>query len=411
MRIGRTLPPGAAPIHFTDVVSGLRGLVRGKGEIQRFEAGLATYFNVKHCFLLSSGKAALTVVLTALHRLYPHRDEVIIPAYTCYSVPSAICRAGLNIRLCDIDPDTLDFNFTQLQEMLSTKNNPDAGTRVLAVIPTHLFGMAADVKKTRKITAAHGVFMVEDAAQAMGGQLQGQKLGTLGDAGVFSLGRGKAFSTVEGGIVLTDNTLLAEQIMEEMEKIPDYGPGDILKLIGYAVVLNVFMRPAFFWLPKSLPFLKLGETLFQTSFPMKKMTAFQAGLACKWQRRLEILSQGRRCKSDLFRAAFQSGSNQVCNLFPQGREGQILLRFPLKLRGFDCLQQIFSKGDRKGLGVMRGYPDAIHGIVALKDRFRNHQYPGAVEIARCLITLPVHAFVSEKDCKKIIALMDSGEFK
>ena len=295
--------------------------------------------------------------------------------------------------------------------MLSSKNNADGESRVLAVIPTHLFGMAADVNKTRRITAAHGVFMIEDAAQAMGGQLQGQKLGTFGDVGFFSLGRGKAFSTVEGGIILTDNNAIAEQIMGEMKKMAGYGPGDILKLIAYAVVLNVFMRPAFFWLPKSLPFLKLGETLFQTSFSIKKMSAFQAGLAHKWQRRLETLSQGRRCKSDFLGAALQSGSNKNYTLFPKGREGQILLRFPLKVNTFDCLQRIFSKGDEKGLGIMRGYPDAIHRMDALKDRFRNHQYPGAVEIARRLITLPVHSFVAGTDCKKIIALIDSGEFK
>jgi dTDP-4-amino-4,6-dideoxygalactose transaminase len=192
MRIGRTLPPAASPIYFRDIISGLKGLIRRHRELNRFEAELKQYFGVRHCFLVSSGKAALTLILQALRNIHPDRDEVLIPAFTCYSVPSAIARAGLKVRLCDIDPNTLDFNFDRLSKILkqysakppskpSRANNPyplpqaqrssslprempsifhrgeallqpDASSsRLLAIIPVHLFGLPADIARLRKI--------------------------------------------------------------------------------------------------------------------------------------------------------------------------------------------------------------------------------------------------------------------
>ena len=119
MRIGRTLPPAAAPIYPHDILSGIKALFNGHRELERFEAELKDYCGMRHCFLLSSGKAALTFILEALREIRPERDEVLIPAFTCYSVPSAIVRAGLRVRLCDINPETLDFDFDQLGTILS----------------------------------------------------------------------------------------------------------------------------------------------------------------------------------------------------------------------------------------------------------------------------------------------------
>src|SRR6185295_5908966 len=99
MRIGRTLPPAAAPIGIGAVVSGFAGILTGTRRLDRFHRELKDYFGVKHCFLVSSGQAAFTLILLALKELSPGRDEVLIPAFTCYSVPAAIVRAGLRIRL------------------------------------------------------------------------------------------------------------------------------------------------------------------------------------------------------------------------------------------------------------------------------------------------------------------------
>src|SRR5665647_1758691 len=142
MRIGRTLPPAASPFYLKDIVSGVTGFFNGDGIVERFEDDLASFYQVRYCCAVSSGKAALVLILQALHAIHPERDEVLIPAYTCYSVPSAIIRAGLKVRLCDMATGTLDFDFDRMADELE---NPG----LLCVIPTHLFGMPADVKRIK----------------------------------------------------------------------------------------------------------------------------------------------------------------------------------------------------------------------------------------------------------------------
>ena len=160
MRIGRTLPPAAAPIGIGNLVSGCAALLSGRRQLDRFRRELQEHFGVKHCFLVSSGQAAFTLILQALRELSPGRDEVLIPAFTCYSVPASIVRAGLRIRLCDVRPDRLDFDYRQLSAIPTAK--------VLAAVPTHLFGLPAHVGALRNLLRDPGGAIVEDASQAIG---------------------------------------------------------------------------------------------------------------------------------------------------------------------------------------------------------------------------------------------------
>jgi perosamine synthetase len=195
MRIGRTLPPAASPIYVLDIINGIKGLIRGQKEIERFRSELKDQYGVKHCFLVSSGKAALTLILKALHNLHPERDEVLIPAFICYSVPSAIVRAGLKVKLCDVNPDTLDFDYDQLGKLVaqSSKRNKLkadeaesskghiqtkdselsaisyelSANRLLAIISAHLFGLPANIDKVRDKVSDPAVTIIEDAAQVL----------------------------------------------------------------------------------------------------------------------------------------------------------------------------------------------------------------------------------------------------
>src|SRR5208283_2741797 len=135
MRIRRVIPPTAAPVDLQSLLFGLMGVGSGTRYLKRLENEIKDYFKVKHVFLFSSGKAALAIALRALKSMTPWKDEVIIPAYTCYSVPSAIIRAGLKIALCDLDPSCLDFDYDQLEKTINDKT--------LCIVPTHLFGIPA----------------------------------------------------------------------------------------------------------------------------------------------------------------------------------------------------------------------------------------------------------------------------
>src|SRR5687767_5410319 len=105
MRIGRTLPPAAAPLGLADLWHAVAGAVGPTRTLSALRQEIGRHFGVRHVFLVSSGTAALTLALKAL-KSASRRTGVVIPAYTCFSVPAAVSQAGLRPVLCDIDPRT-----------------------------------------------------------------------------------------------------------------------------------------------------------------------------------------------------------------------------------------------------------------------------------------------------------------
>ena len=398
IRIGRCLPPAVAPLTAKDIFSGLAGAWRGEPEINRLRCELNDFFGVSHSFLVSSGKAALTAVLQALKEISPGRDEVLIPAFTCYSVPSAIVRAGLKIRLCDLAPGTFDFDYERLSEIVSAHVD-----HILCVVPVHLFGFPADLDHLRKIIRDKPVFIVEDAAQAMGGESNGKKLGTLGDVGLFSLGRGKALSTVEGGVIITKREDIAMYLEKSVHAMRDYTVSELVALLVYSFALFVLSRPSLFWLPKSLPFVGIGETVYDPRFKMRKMTAFQAGLAREWEGKLLYYKKVRAVN-----VRFLLKSLDSIGLKPEwANRGPLpdLIRFPWKAESVRQRKSILHKSETTGLGIARTYPDSVDRIRELDSLFVFHDFPVAKENVEKLLTLPVHPFVTVKDTDKCAAIL------
>src|SRR4051794_12486570 len=118
MRIGRTLPPAAAPVGWRDVGAGLAGLIAANRSSNRVASEIREALGVDRVFLLSSGTAALTLTLRAMQSLSRDRRNVVIPAFTCFSVPAAVLQAGLMPIVCDIDSETFDFDYAQLATLV-----------------------------------------------------------------------------------------------------------------------------------------------------------------------------------------------------------------------------------------------------------------------------------------------------
>jgi len=283
VRIGRTLPPAAAPIPLVDIFRALPACLRPGALDGRFAQEVTREYGSKYCFLLSSGKAALTLILLALKKTYPGRDQVVLPAFTCYTVPAAVKRAGLQVRLCDLAPSSLDFDKEQLQTIIAADKQKK---KILCVLVTHLFGCPADFTGIRTGIGPE-IPIIEDAAQAMGEALDNKKLGTFGDIGFFSLGRGKALSTMEGGIIVTDRDDLANIIKSLIVPLTGYSAPDSLSLAVKTVMASILQHPSLFWLPKALPFLRLGDTLYEPDFTLCRLSSFHLNLARNWLNRLE----------------------------------------------------------------------------------------------------------------------------
>lgn len=384
MSLARAIPPAAAPITLRELLHGFRGIL-GEGAVGRLENGLKSHFGARHVILVSSGKAALFLILAGLHGLTGRR-KVIIPAYTCFSVPSAVRFAGLDIALCDIVPETLDFDYSRLEGMI------DGDT--LCVVSTHLFGIPADTGKVRGMCGAKGAFVVEDAAQAMGVEHEGKKLGTLGDVGFFSLGRGKNITCGSGGIILTSSEEIAGAIRTRYAEAENVPAAEYVKTVLEIVFMMVFLRPNLFGIPKRLPFLKLGETRFHESYPVRRFTGFQAGILTGWPSKLERLNHARA----------KHGNRYMKRLGLSGRwpiySGDCPYnRFPVYAGDKVSKDALCREGDMLGITPM--YPSAVHRIPELRGCFDGLEFGGADRISDTLVTLPTHILMDDRDSESI----------
>jgi len=263
MRIGRTIPPAAAPLGWADLCHAVVGAISPLRSLSALEREIGRHFGVRHVFLVSSGTAALTLALKALKSMC-HRTGVVIPAYTCFSVPAAVSQAGLRPVLCDIDPETFDFDHDLLARTV------DSNT--LCVVSTHLFGIPADMDRIMRLCADRGAFVVEDAAQAMGGRRNGKLLGTIAHAGVFSLGRGKNITCGSGGIAVTRSAEIAGAMARVYATLHPPTSFQTLGEFLRVLALSICIRPALYWLPAGMPFLRLGETIFDPDFPIRRLS-------------------------------------------------------------------------------------------------------------------------------------------
>ena len=391
MKIRRTLPPVGYRVPLGDLMSSAvrAGIARGHRE-SVFEPGIARHFGMKHVRAVSSGKTALTVILRALRRL-SRRTKVIIPAYTCYSLPSAIVKAGLEVVPCDIARGSFDYDYDQLARAL--------GSDVLCVLSVHLFGVPSDTQRLNALCRSAGIYVVEDAAQAFGGVSQGQLLGTQADVGFFSLGRGKNITCGSGGIVITSSDEIGAAIAEGSSDLSSTAPMQDASNFVTLTLLGSFISPSLYWFPAGLPFLKLGETIFHEQFPMRVMSDFQALLLRDWPARLAELDAVRTRNAAYYLSQIPGAS---------GQQNVPYLRFPVVLPGRSARDKVLVEQDGAALGVSGMYPDTVAGIAQLRGRFDGRRFPEAERVAASLITLPTHPFVSEIDRTRIVALVNDA---
>jgi dTDP-4-amino-4,6-dideoxygalactose transaminase len=354
---------------------------------------------VHKAFALSSGKAALTLTLLALEKL-TKRKKVIIPAYTCYSVPSSIVKAGLEVVPCDLAVGSFDYDYGRLGHLL--------GSDVLSVLSVHLFGVPSDTHRLKQLCRGTGVFVLEDAAQAFGCSAQGQPIGTIGDVGIFSLGRGKNITCGSGGVIVTNSVEIATSLTEIGRSIPTTTPAQDAAAGAMLLLLSLFIRPHLYWLPDGLPFLRLGETIFHESFPVRWLSDFQGRLLDAWQDRLAVLEAARRDHSRFYFShldAMKDCSSDV----PQPARASTdtpFLRFPVILRTpTDKHHLLFELGGR-ALGMSGMYPATVAAIPQLGGLISEKNFPRAEAVAARLVTLPTHPLVSRGDRVRICALVN-----
>ncbi len=179
------------------------GWISSEGHfIREFEEKWAAYCGMKYGVAVSNGTVALEIAVASLN-LKPG-DEVILPSFTIISCAQAITKANAVPVLVDCDPETWCMDVSQVE----TRITP----RTRAIMPVHIYGHPVDMAPLRELAQKYHLVILEDAAEAHGGEYRGQKCGGLGDISCFSFYANKIITTGEGGMVLTNDEQQAEHL-------------------------------------------------------------------------------------------------------------------------------------------------------------------------------------------------------
>jgi dTDP-3-amino-3,4,6-trideoxy-alpha-D-glucose transaminase len=165
-------------------------------EVERFEAAWADACGTAHCVGMASGTAALTVLLRAAG--IGRGDEVIVPAHTFAASALAVVHAGATPVLCDVELETglLDIDAAAAA----------VGPRTVGILAVHLYGQLCDMEALTRLTARHGLALLEDAAQAHGARCDGRRAGVFGSGAAFSFYPSKNLGALgDGGAICTDD--------------------------------------------------------------------------------------------------------------------------------------------------------------------------------------------------------------
>lgn len=172
-------------------------------EVDAFEAELAAAIQVGHAIGLSSGTDAILVALMALG-IGPG-DEVIVPTYSFFATASSVSRLGATPVFVDVDPVTFNIDPAAVAAAITS--------RTRGIIAVHLYGLPADMTRLLDIAETAGVWLIEDAAQAIGAMCQGRVVGGMGAVGCFSFFPSKNLGAFgDAGLVTTNDASLAREI-------------------------------------------------------------------------------------------------------------------------------------------------------------------------------------------------------
>jgi perosamine synthetase len=188
----------------SSVIKALRdGWISGEGPVvSGFEEAVASSLGRKFGISVSNGSDAIELALQVLD-LNPG-DEIILPSFTIVSCLAPILRFGLVPVFVDVQPETWNLNPQQLESALSPATK--------AILVVHTYGLAADMDKIEAFAKLHNLKVIEDSAEAQGMSYKGRKCGSMGDLSTLSFYANKNLTTGEGGMVLTDNPILAEKL-------------------------------------------------------------------------------------------------------------------------------------------------------------------------------------------------------
>lgn len=398
----RHIAPAGTPIPFPMLLGAAMDQLRGADTGAALATAIRERYGVRHCLTLSSGRAALTLIFRALKKLAddPRRNEVIVPGYTCYSVAASAVLAGLRLRIVDINPRTLSYDRALLEGVDCS--------RVLAVVSANLYGLPNELDVIERFARSHGIYMVDDAAQALHATFKGRYAGTFGDVGIYSFDKGKNITSLQGGAIVTDDDAIAGALAEAIDELPEELPSTtaaaFLKLSAYTLLL----RPWLYWIPAGIPALGLGRTVYTTDIPMHRSSIMATSLVLRLLARIDEITTARVQAATRI-AKTLAGVDALRMVAPLSDSEPVYLRLPCLAADAGQRDRLIDTLVHAGIGATGSFPRAladlpeIAGYIAVE----RDVMKGARDVAARIVTLPTIAYLRDIDIRRLAGILDT----
>lgn len=328
------------------------GMLASGKEVEAFEKEFADYLGAKHGIAVINGTAALDVALKALK--IKSGDEVITTPFTFIASVNSILFQGARPVFADIDPKTYNLDPNDVLEKINEKTK--------AIVVVHLYGQPADMKAFKEIAEDHGLYLIEDCAQAHGAEFEGQKVGTFGDIAAFSFYPTKNITTGEGGMVVTSD----EELAKRAKLIRNHGQAE--KYLHVELGYNLRMT-------------NIAAAIGRVQ--LKKLD--------KWnERRIENAK------------ALTEGIREIDGLIPpyvDKRVKHVFHQYVIKVEDFPVERnELMEKLRERGIGTAVHYPIPVHHQPFYqKLGYPKDCCPNSIEAAKKVLSLPVHPAVGREE--------------
>ena len=330
----------------------------GGDEVKEFEKEIAKFCSTKYALSVNSGTDALFLSLKALG--IGLRDEVITTPFTFISTAEVIANCNAKPVFVDIDPKTFNINPLKIEEKINKKTK--------AIIPVHLFGQMADMTRIMRIARKYGLYVIEDAAQAIGAEYKNKKAGTFSDLGCFSFFPSKNLGGYgDGGMVVSNN----EELAEKIRLLKNHGSSPKEKYLNLILGTN------------------------------SRLDTIQAAILRVKLKHLEEWSKARAKKAGLYTNQLGKLKELITPSIASGRTHifhQYTIRVNEQVR--DKLNKYLSS---QGIPTMIYYPVPLHLQPAFKYLgYKKGDFPEAEKASEEVISLPIYPELNKNDQNFII---------
>lgn len=354
------------------------------------ESKLHRYFPDPMVFY-QSGTAALAAGLIACKaaREIDH-PEVLLPAYACPDLLSAVDYAGLQPVLIDFEENK---PWMSIADMVAKINE-----NTIAVIAVNFLGIPERIAEIRHIIDKKRIFLIEDRAQSMPGNSDESP---LGDFVVLSFGKGKPVAVLHGGALLIKRRELSEYVPRPAQGGSDrvlYAMKQYLKIVAY----NLLIQPRCYWALKYFPMTQLGETRYK---PLSAIKSMDRACMVILEKNIRDYYERKSMAAYIHEMLISFGGNGAVNL-PVACDcvNKKLLRYPLLLPSEEHRDNCLRSLEAKGLGASKMYPGVLPTIKGVSLPFVAEEYPNASGFAARLLTLPLHSDVTNNTVNEIAAV-------